>query len=387
MKTTKFPDNPNRKMQKTQRYLALDVLRGMTIAFMILVNTPGSWQFIYPPLKHATWHGCTPTDLVFPFFLFVVGVSMFFSFAKYENRLTQDSLVRIHRRFVLIFAIGLFINSYPQWITDFSELRIMGVLQRIAVAYLLASFIVLTVSRKWVIILAGIILLGYWAVLYFLGGDDPYSLTGNVTIPFDSAILGENHLYKGFRHNGQPVPFDPEGLLSSIPAVVTVLLGYLAGHIIKKTPKNKVPVKLLTYGVIFTLAGYLWSFILPLNKPLWTSSYVLYTAGLAAILFAVLIYLIDVKGYKKWTSFFVVFGLNPLFIFALSGIWAKTLWYIIRFEDVREGVITGSGWLYQHIFVPIAGNMNGSLLYAITHVVFFWFIGYILYRKKIFIKV
>lgn len=374
-------------MLKTQRYLALDVLRGMTIAFMILVNTPGSWQFIYPPLKHAAWHGCTPTDLVFPFFLFVVGVSMFFSFSKYENRLTKDSLLRVTRRFVLIFAIGLFINSYPQWITDYSQLRIMGVLQRIAVAYLLASLIVLTFSRKWVVVWGIVILLVYWAVLFFFGGEEPYSLTGNVTIPFDSKILGENHLYKGFRHDGQAVPFDPEGLLSSLPAVVTVLLGYLAGYTIKKTEKNRVPVKLFIYGVIFTLAGFLWSFILPLNKPLWTSSYVLYTAGLAAILFAVLIYLIDIRGYKKWTSFFVVFGLNPLFIFALSGIWAKTLWYIVRFEDAQGTIVTGSGWLYQHVFVPLAGNWNGSLLYAITHVVFFWLIGYILYRKKIFIKV
>jgi len=374
-------------MEKSQRYLALDVLRGMTIAFMILVNTPGSWSFVYPPLLHAEWHGCTPTDLVFPFFLFVVGVSMFFSFSRSQNSLNKDSLLRVARRAALIFIIGLFINSFPQWITDYSQLRIMGVLQRIAVAYFFAAIIVLALSRKWIAITGGVILLAYWGILYFLGGDDPYSLTGNLTIPFDSAILGEAHLYRGFREGGVPVAFDPEGLLSSLPAIVTVLIGYLAGILIKETEKVKVPVKLLAYGAVFTLAGYVWGFVFPINKPLWTSSYVLYTAGQAAILFGILIFIIDIKGYKKWTSFFVVFGLNPLFIFALSGVWAKILWMLIRIETADGGTIAASGWLYHNIFVPIAGNMNGSLLYAITHIVFFWLIGLILYKRKIFIKV
>jgi predicted acyltransferase len=189
-------------MEKSQRYLALDVLRGMTIAFMILVNTPGSWQYVYPPLLHAKWHGCTPTDLVFPFFLFVVGVSMFFSFSRNQNTLNRESFIRVMRRTVLIFAIGLFINSFPQWKTDFSQLRIMGVLQRIAVAYGLAAIIVLAVKQKWIPVFIAAILMIYWGILYFLGGDDPYSLTGNVVLQFDKAILGENHMYRGFSDNG-----------------------------------------------------------------------------------------------------------------------------------------------------------------------------------------
>ena len=369
-------------MKKSERYLALDVLRGMTIAFMITVNTPGSWQYVYPPLRHAAWHGCTPTDLVFPFFLFVVGVSMFFSFSKYQNTLNRQTLLRVGKRTLLIFLIGLFINSFPQWMTDYSHLRIMGVLQRIAIAYGLAALIVLAFSRKTIAWLGAGILLVYWAIIYFAGGADPYSLEGNVTIPFDSAILGTNHLYKGFG-----IAFDPEGLLSSLPAIVTVLIGYFAGVMIKETQKNRVPGKLLLYGVAATVLGYVWGLAFPINKPLWTSSYVLYTAGLGAMLFALLIFIIDLKGYKKWTSFFVVFGMNPLFIFALSGLWAKALYRLIRIPDGDGGTMAGSTWLYQNVFEPLAGSMNGSLLYALTHIFFFWLIGYVLYKNKVFIKV
>ncbi|MDG5800254.1 heparan-alpha-glucosaminide N-acetyltransferase domain-containing protein [Marinilabiliaceae bacterium ANBcel2] len=369
-------------MAKSGRYLALDVLRGITIAFMIIVNTPGSWQYIYAPLRHASWHGCTPTDLVFPFFLFVVGVSMFFSFSKYKNSFSKESLLKVGKRTLLIFAIGFFINSYPQWMTDYSQVRIMGVLQRIALAYGISALIVLGVKHKWLPGISGAILLFYWGILYFFGGADPYSLEGNITSAFDSAILGEQHLYGGFGK-----PFDPEGVLSTIPSVVTVLLGYLAGKMIKETNRDRVPMKLLLYGAVFTAAGYIWGLVFPINKALWTSSYVLYTGGLAAILFAILIFIIDLKGYKKWSSFFVVFGMNPLFIFALSGVWAKTLRLLIKIPDSKGDLISADTWLYETIFVPLAGNMNGSLLYAITHIIFFWLIGYILYKKRIFIKV
>lgn len=369
-------------MEKSDRYLALDVLRGITIAFMILVNTPGSWQYVYPPLSHAEWHGCTPTDLVFPFFLFVVGVSLFFSLDKHLNASRKESLLRAGRRTLVIFLLGILINSYPQWLMDYSEVRIMGVLQRIALAYGIAAFIVLMVRPRWLPVIGAIILLCYWGILYFFGGTDPYSLAGNATIPIDRAILGENHLYHGFG-----IPFDPEGLLSSLPAVVTVIIGYLAGTIIKKTDRDDVVIKLVSYGAVFMIAGYLWGFVLPLNKPLWTSSYVLYTAGLAILLLAILIYIIDRKAYKKWTILFLVFGINPLFLFILSVIWGKTLRLLIHIPDSAGHPIAGSTWLYQNIFVPLAGNMNGSLLYALAHIAIFWLIGYTLYRLKIFVKV
>ncbi|WP_439181756.1 acyltransferase family protein [Carboxylicivirga taeanensis] len=372
-------------MTPTKRYLALDVLRGITIAGMILVNTPGSWAHIYAPLKHAAWHGCTPTDLVFPFFLFVMGVSMFFSFAKYGDGLNRTSLLKIAKRSLLIFAIGLFLNSFPQWQTDFSTLRIMGVLQRIAVVYAIGAVLILSLSRVRLIIVGVVLLMGHWAALYFFGGEAPYSLEGNATIPFDRFLLGEAHLYRGFG-----IPFDPEGLFSSLSAVVTVLIGYGAGVMVKQVDKQKLPLYLLAVGSGLVVVGWLCSFILPLNKPLWTSSYVIYTGGLAMLLLSLLVWLVDIKGYKRWTSFFVVFGMNPLFIFAFSGLWAKVLARLITIRIDTDGgaqVLNGYTALYQQVFVPLSGPLNGSLLFALTHIVFFWFIGWLLYRNRVFIKV
>jgi predicted acyltransferase len=369
-------------MKTNQRYLALDVLRGMTVSLMILVNTPGSWSYVYAPLRHAKWNGCTPTDLVFPFFLFVVGVSMFFSFSKYNNSLNKESLLKIGKRTLLIFAIGLFLNSFPQWTADYSHLRIMGVLQRIALAYGLASVIVLGVQRKYLPYVGAFILLAYWLLLYLLGSNDPFSLEGNATIPIDTAILGENHLYKGFG-----IPFDPEGLFSTIPAIVTVIIGYLIGSLIKSSAKNEVPKKLIIYGIAGVAIGALWALVFPINKPIWTSSYVLYTAGWASLVLALLVWIIDIKSYTKWTSFFVVFGMNPLFIFALSGLWSRIFSRMIHVTGPDGNAIGGSTWFYNQVCVPIAGNLNGSLLYALTHIFFFWLIGYVLYKKKIFIKV
>ncbi len=369
-------------MEQSERYLALDVLRGMTIALMILVNTPGSWQYVYAPLRHAEWHGCTAADLVFPFFLFVVGVSLFFSLAKIQIKLSKESLLHVGRRALLIFVIGIFINSYPQWMTDYSQLRIMGVLQRIALAYGTAAIIVVCAPRRWLPGIGVFILLIYWGILCFFGGPDPYSLHTNAAIPFDKAILGESHLYKGFG-----IPFDPEGILSSLPSVATVIIGYLAGMMIQETARNRVPAKLIVFGIALTVVGSTWRLVFPINKPLWTSSYVLYTAGLASLLFALLIYMIDIKRYKKWGLLFSVFGMNPLFLFILSVVWGKTLRLLILISNGEGNTMTGSAWLYQNIFVPLAGSMNGSLAYALAHIAFFWLIGYVLYKRRIFVKV
>jgi predicted acyltransferase len=353
----------------------------MTIATMILVNNPGSWSHIYAPLKHSEWHGCTPTDLVFPFFLFIVGMSMFFSFAKYGSTLNSGSFIRILKRTSLIFLIGLFLNSFPQWQADYSKLRIMGVLQRIAIAYGIGSLIVLSANKKWLPYIALSILLVYWGLLYFLGGSDPYSLAGNIAPHFDSAIIGENHLYKGFG-----LPFDPEGLLSTIPAISTVIIGFLAGELISRTDKLKIPLYLLLIGAGGIVLGAVWGIFFPLNKPLWTSSYVVYTAGWACVIMALLIWIIDIKGYSGWASFFVVFGMNSLFIFALSGIWARILLRIIKINE-NGTLVSGYNWLYQKIFQPLAGDINGSLLFALSHILVFWFICYVLYKRRIFIKV
>jgi predicted acyltransferase len=368
-------------MINSQRYLALDVFRGMTIASMILVNNPGSWSHIYAPLKHSEWHGCTPTDLIFPFFLFIVGVSMFFSFAKYGSTLNKKSLLKVLKRTALIFIIGLFLNSFPQWLTDYSKLRIMGVLQRIALSYCIGSVIVLSLDKKWLPYVALSILLLYWGILYFFGGSDPFSLSGNTAPRFDTFILGEAHLYKGFG-----LTFDPEGLLSTIPAIATVIIGFLAGDFISRTDKSKLPFHLLLFGAGGIIIGAIWGLLFPINKPLWTSSYVIYTAGWACVIMAMLIWIIDIKGYSKWASFFVVFGMNPLFIFALSGIWARILLRLIMIHE-NDKVVTGYNWLYQNIFQPVAGDINGSLLFALSHILVYWFICYVLYKNRIFIKV
>jgi predicted acyltransferase len=365
-----------------QRYLALDVLRGMTVALMILVNNPGSWSHIYAPLKHAAWQGCTPTDLVFPFFLFVVGTSMFFSFSKYGSQLNRESLLKIGKRTLLIFAIGLFLNSFPQWSADFSKLRVMGVLQRIALAYGVSALLVLSLNRKYLLYISGLILLVYWGLVVWIGGSDPYSLAGNPASAVDSAILGVNHLYKGFG-----IPFDPEGIFSTLPAIVTVLIGYLAGSVIKETSRTKVAGKLALLGALAVGLGAIWAIWFPISKPIWSSSYVLFTAGWAAMLLGLLIWLIDMKGYSGWTSFFVVFGVNPLFIFAASGLWGRILGRMIQVPMADGKFVSGSSWIYNHLFVPVAGDLNGSLLYAISHVVVFWLLGYILYKRNIFIKV
>ncbi|MGV8812575.1 MAG: acyltransferase family protein [Gelidibacter sp.] len=369
-------------MDTSKRLISLDVLRGMTIALMILVNTPGSWSFIYPPLKHAAWHGCTPTDLVFPFFLFIVGMSVYFSFKKYGTSLSKVAASKIMKRTLIIFLIGLLLNLYPYF--NFEKVRIMGVLQRIALAYGVGALLCLALKRQKLLIILAVILLGYWALLYFGAASEPYSLEENVVRRFDFFLLGENHIYKGFG-----IPFDPEGLLSSIPAIGTVIIGYLIGQVIdiEKSIALKMK-KLLIYGVAMVALGGVWALVFPLNKPLWTSSYVLYTAGLGTLFLTLLIFIIDYKKYSTWSKPFVHFGSNPLFIFVFSGLYAKTISYLIKIPvEGSSSPISFYNYLFTKVFAPTFGNMNGSLLFAISHIIVFWFICYILYRKKIFIKI
>jgi predicted acyltransferase len=364
----------------SNRLVSLDIFRGLTIAFMIIVNTPGSWEYVYTPLRHAKWHGCTPTDLVFPFFLFIVGVSTFYSLKKYGNEFNTGSVLRILRRMMLIFAVGLFLTIFPRFVRDYSTLRIMGVLQRIALAYGIGAVICLTVRRDFLWIVVAVILLGYWGLLALLGGADPYSLESNLASRFDMAILGANHMYKGFG-----IPFDPEGLLSTIPAVATVIIGYFIGEMISKNSEGgKAVIKLILFGAASAGLGYLWGLFFPINKPLWTSSYVLYAAGLSMGLLALIYLIADVFKFQKWGTFFLVFGTNAIFAFFMAGIWTKTMLFVKITSGTEQ--ITLYSWIYQKIFIPVAGNMNGSLLFAIFQVLLVWCFVLILYRKKIFIK-
>lgn len=368
-------------MNTSTRLKSLDVLRGMTIALMIMVNNPGSWAYVYPPLRHAKWHGCTPTDLVFPFFLFIVGVSVWFSFKKYNTEISKKSVLKIFKRTIIIFLLGLFLNLYPHF--NFGEVRIMGVLQRIALAYFAGALICLYFKRIQLIVIMGLLLIGYWALLYFGGEGDVYSLESNFAKTLDLLIMGEQHVYNGFG-----IPFDPEGLLSTIPAIGTVIIGFLTGQTIsnQSTISGKIK-KLLISGSVLTVLGLIWGMVFPINKALWTSSYVLYTGGLGILFLAFLIWLIDLKKISNWSVPFIHFGMNPLFIYVFSGLYVKTIIYLIH-PIGSDGVeVSGYTYLFQEIFAPIAGNMNGSLLFAISHIIAFWALCFLLYRKRIFIKI
>lgn len=366
---------------KKSRLLSLDIFRGITIAFMIIVNNPGSWKYVYPPLRHAKWDGCTPTDLVFPAFLFIVGVSMWFSMGKYGYELNRKSIIKILYRTFVIFAAGFLLQLFPFFGKDMSTVRIMGVLQRIALAYGFGALACLLVKRDYLWILLIVILGGYYGLLALFGGPDPFSLEGNLVLRIDRLILGDSHLYNGFG-----IPFDPEGLLSTIPATGTVILGFLSAVLVGKGSANGVnSLKLVIYGIASIVAGMLFSRLFPINKPLWSSSYVLYSGGISMIILASLYLVIDVLGVKFWTGFFRVFGVNALFIYILAGLWVKIL-LMIKVGSGEE-VVTLYAWIYNNLCVPLFGHLNGSLAFAILQVLILWIPGYLLYRKKIFIKV
>lgn len=367
-------------MAKSSRLVSLDLFRGLTVALMIIVNTPGSWKYVYPPLRHAAWHGCTLTDLVFPFFLFIVGVSMWFSMKKYGHELNGRSFLRIARRTASIFALGLFLNLFPFTDRDYSTLRIMGVLQRIALAYFAGSLICMTVRRDYLWIVTAVILLLYWALLALFGGADPYSLEGNFALRVDELILGKGHLYTGYG-----IPFEPEGLLSTLPAVGTVIIGFYTGELAgKRSAGGKSVLKMFVIGVSLTGLGLLWNMIFPVNKPLWTSSYVLYTAGLGMMLFSLIYWLADVLKFQRWGTFFTVFGINALVSYFLAGLWARILSIIkISVAGTEMSLYT---WVYEKICVPVAGNLNGSLMFAVIQMLLIWCIAFILYRKKAMIR-
>lgn len=369
---------------KKERLLSLDAFRGLTIAGMILVNNPGSWSHVYPPLLHAKWHGCTPTDLVFPFFLFIVGVSMSYSYSSFNYQFSGKAAYKLLRRVVLIFLIGLLLNVFPFYNLDIYTFRILGVLQRIALAFGIAGLLILLLNRWQLILSAVVMLLGYWFLLWYFGGDMPFELATNVVRQIDLAILTEDHMYKGFG-----IPFDPEGLLSTIPSAVTIIYGFFVGLVLKRT-STQIRKNLLLIagaGAIAIILGLIWDQFFPINKPIWTSSYVLYTGGIASLLLTLFYWLIDILKWRNWAQFFIVYGVNPLFGYVLSGIWVKTLLNIQFTDQVSGEMSNGYSWLFSHVFAPVFGNLNGSLMFAVFHIIFFWLILLILYRRKIFIKI
>jgi len=395
---------------------------------MILVNNPGSWSHIYSPLAHAPWHGLTPTDLVFPFFLFAVGNAMAFVMPRLEQAGDAVFWRKVVKRSLLIFAIGLFLNWWPfsrwqgdqlvangwTWVNAEGKVvgvRILGVLQRIAICYFFASAIIYYLKARGAFLLGLILLLVYWLLAFTLGNPpDPYSITGWFGNPVDLAVLNDPHIYKGEKVAGASYPFDPEGLVSTIPAIVQVIFGYLVGdYILKKTrlftaaenpsanpaihPLYQILTGLFIAAMALLLAGYAWSLSFPVNKKIWTSSYVIVTTGMAIAILATLIYFIEIKGVRSWwTRFFDVFGKNALFVFALSAFLPKgfRLLRIPNGVNAKGETAYTNPWnfLYDKVYKFVPGDPKiGSLLFALTVITFMWAICYWLDKKKIYIKV
>ncbi|PWJ45018.1 acyltransferase family protein [Sediminitomix flava] len=369
-------------MKESDRVLSLDVLRGATVAFMIMVNNPGSWSTIYAPLKHAAWHGCTPTDLVFPFFLFIVGVSIGFSMysARSKKERHPQLIKKIISRSLKLIGIGLFLAAFPYF--ELTTLRFPGVLQRIGIVFFFCAILFLKVDWQGLCAIIITVLLGYWGMMTLIpipeigapNLDDP-SMTLSAWL--DRLVLG-NHLWSGTK------TWDPEGILSTIPAIGTGLLGVLAGIWFKQpiVGQKKVAGSLI-FGIIICALGWGWGYLFPINKGLWSSSFVLYTAGWASIGLSLSYWLLDVqKRGRNLVLPFKVFGLNPMAVYFLSGIVARLV--------VIKGAIGDQSlksWAYENIYLSTLSPLNASLAYAVTFISLMYLVAWWLYKKNIVIKV
>lgn len=386
---------------RPQRLLALDILRGITIAGMLLVNNPGSWGHIYAPLEHAPWHGLTPTDLVFPFFMFIMGVSTYFSLKKFDFKFSAHAGIKILRRTIVIFFIGLFIawtslslrgisNDMPlsEALFNFEHLRILGVMPRLALCYGIGSVLALAFSRRRLPWVVALIIIAYGIIL--LVGNGLESSDSNVISRVDHAVLGENHMYHD-TIDGVELAFDPEGLLSTLPAIAHMLIGFLCGGMILAFKDNTKRInQLFIIGTILTFLGFLLSYGMPINKKIWSPTFVLTTCGLAASFLGLLIWIIDIKGYKRWCRFFEVYGINPLFLYVFGSLLSIVLTFTkVPYSGAEDGVISVKGWLYNAVLTPACGGDQtlSSLCFALMFVIFVWAVGLILYRNKIYIKI
>ncbi len=363
------------------RLQSLDAFRGITIAGMILVNNPGSWAHIYPPLRHAEWHGWTPTDLIFPFFLFIVGVAIPFALTKYmDGRSKRFIYWKIIRRTLVLFALGLFLAGFPKF--NLETIRIPGVLQRIAVVYFVASLIFLHTRWKTQALIGTSLLLLYWGLMTFIPvpgyGAGNLSPEGNLAAYIDRALL-RGHLWKG--------TWDPEGILSTIPAIATALAGVLTGHWLRSgRDRREIAGWMFVAGWMAIIVGLFWGIVFPINKNLWTSSYVIFTAGAALQFLAFCYWLMDVAGYRRWAKPAMVYGVNALAVFVLSGLVARLL-IIIKMTAGDGQTISLKTWLYREVFASWLSPVNASLVFALSNILFWWAVMALLYRKQIFVKI
>ncbi len=363
------------------RLASLDAFRGLTIAGMILVNNPGSWAHVYPPLRHAEWHGWTPTDLIFPYFLFIVGVAIPFSFARRLDEGADRSRMMAHvaRRSAILILLGLAMRAIPDF--DIGTMRYYGVLQRIGLVYFFAAGLFLFGRARTRLITTGALLLGYWALMSWVPvpGYGPGDLTpdGNLAAWIDRLLLG-GHLWQG--------SWDPEGLLSTLPAIATSLLGIHTGEWLRSERAEEEKAKgLLRAGFGCAVVGLCWGWVFPINKNLWTSSYVVFTAGTALLLLWSLYKWVDVAGRRgPIVESMIAFGMNAIFLFVGSGMVSKSL------TRIRVGGSDGTslyGWLYEELFRSWAGPLNGSLAFAITYVALWLGFAWILHRRMLYLKV
>lgn len=386
---------------RPRRLLALDIMRGITIAGMIMVNNPGSWGHIYTPLGHAEWHGLTPTDLVFPFFMFIMGVSTYFSLRRYDFRPSGAAVWKIVRRSAVIFLIGLVIawlslalrgicsgRELIDSVCCFDRIRILGVMPRLAICYCVGSLLALVLRHRllpWFIVS----LLVAYTVMLLAGNGFDFS-ESNIISVVDRAVLGESHMYHTSA-DGVRLAFDPEGLLSTLPSIAHMLIGFMCGRMIVQVKDNYRRItNLFLIGTVLTFAGFLLSYGLPINKKIWSPTFVLTTCGLASSLLGLLIWVIDIKGYRRWCRFFEAFGINPLFMYCLGAVLTIIIGAVrVPYAAAEDGVTTVKGWIYEAVMMPLAGGdaTLASLIFALAFVGFNWIFGYWLYKKKIYIKI
>ncbi len=377
---------------ENNRLISLDFFRGITVAAMILVNNPGSWANIYAPLKHADWNGCTPTDLIFPFFLFIVGVSISYALSSKRTNAAshKDAIWKIIKRSLILFGLGLFLSLYPKVFTEpleaFKYVRIPGVLQRISLVFLISAILFLKFSNKSLFKIMFSLLLIYWALMTLVPvpgvGYANLEKETNLGAWLDRTILTEAHLWKSAK------TWDPEGILSTIPAIATGIFGILVGVYLKRKDiiASEKIAWLFTIGLLATVLGLIWDLSFPINKSLWTSSFVLYTGGLATISLALCYWLIDVHNYTRFTKPAVVYGVNAITVFFISGLLPRTI-NLFKVVNEKGDEIGAANYFYQSVFAANLEPLHASLAWAVMWIVFWLCILWVMYNRKIFIKV